>query len=150
MNRKKAETLYEESVNLIRKYQHSNGGFYASPPGERYPHIYSRGHSVIILASIEAGLIKEAKRSLKFILNAKKPSGEFSQRYDVDGIDTSYKGLQIDGNGLALFALGGKAQYIGYSYLPFKDNPKYTLYPNFFDNKPHCYPFQPVLPNYHI
>ncbi|MHC1567807.1 MAG: glycoside hydrolase family 15 protein [Candidatus Syntropharchaeia archaeon] len=106
MNERKAYKLYENSIKIIKENQHKNGGFYASPPGTRYPYIYTRDHSIVILGAVEAGLLKEAKKALKFILNSPKPSGEFSQRYDTDGIDTSYKDLQIDGNGLILFALG--------------------------------------------
>lgn len=106
MKEKKAKELYECSITIIKENQHKNGGFYASPPGTRYPYIYTRDHSIIILGAIEAGLLKEARRGLKFILEAQKPSGEFSQRYNTEGIDTSYKDLQIDGNGLVLFALG--------------------------------------------
>ena len=106
MNGGESEKLYQESIKLIKTYQHPNGGFYASPPENRYPYIYARDHSIILLAAIEAGLIEEAKKGLEFILSVQKPSGEFLQRYDVDGNDASYKDLQIDGNGLVLFALG--------------------------------------------
>jgi GH15 family glucan-1,4-alpha-glucosidase len=106
MDRDKAAKLYKQSITIIKENQHENGGFYASPPGTRYPYIYTRDHSIIVLGAISAGLLDEAKKGLKFILEAQKPSGEFSQRYDVDGNDTSYKDLQIDGNGLVLFALG--------------------------------------------
>ncbi|MHC1635476.1 MAG: glycoside hydrolase family 15 protein [Candidatus Methanospirareceae archaeon] len=106
MNWRKADKLYEHSLKILKENQHKKGGFYASPPGTRYPYIYTRDHSIITLGAIEAGLLKEARLALKFILEAQKPSGEFSQRYDTDGIDTSYKDLQIDGNGLVLFALG--------------------------------------------
>jgi GH15 family glucan-1,4-alpha-glucosidase len=106
MNQRRADELYKHSIAIIKENQHKNGGFYASPPGTRYPYIYTRDHSIIISGAVEAGLLKEARRALRFILGAEKPSGEFSQRYDTEGIDTSYKDLQIDGNGLVLFALG--------------------------------------------
>lgn len=105
MNQKEATKLYEYSLEVLRKNQHENGGFYASPPGTRYPFIYPRDHSVDILGAVAGGLMAEAKKGLEFVLNAQKPLGEFSQRYDVDGNDASYKELQIDGNGLVLFAL---------------------------------------------
>jgi len=105
LNIRLAEKLYEKSLEILKKNQHKNGGFYASPPGTRYPFVYSRDHSIAILGAISAGLLKNAEFGLDFILKAQKPSGEFSQRYDVDGNDTSYKALQIDGNGLVLFAL---------------------------------------------
>ncbi|MDF2956008.1 MAG: Glucoamylase [Candidatus Alkanophagales archaeon MCA70_species_2] len=106
MNEKKADKLYRHSITVIKENQHKNGGFYASPPGTRYPYIYTRDHSVITLGALDARMFKEARRALVFILDAQKPSGEFSQRYDTDGVDTSYKDLQIDGNGLVLFTLG--------------------------------------------
>ncbi|MBN1133377.1 MAG: glucoamylase [Methanosarcinaceae archaeon] len=106
MNQVKALKLYENSLKILKENQHENGGFYASPPGTRYPFIYPRDHAVDILGAVAGGLIGEAKKALDFILRAQKPSGEFSQRYDVDGNDASYKDLQIDGNGLVLFALG--------------------------------------------
>ncbi|RZN33711.1 MAG: glucoamylase [Methanophagales archaeon ANME-1-THS] len=106
MNQSKARRLYERSIALIKENQHPNGGFYASPPGTRYAYIYPRDHSVIVLGALSADLIQEARLGLQFILDAQKPNGEFSQRYDVDGVDRSYKELQIDSTGLVLFALG--------------------------------------------
>ena len=105
MDLKEAEKLYRNCVKTLLENQHPNGGFYASPPGTRYPFIYPRDHSICILGAISAGHLDRAKLGLEFMLAAQKPSGEFSQRYDVDGNDTSYKDLQIDGNGLILFAL---------------------------------------------
>lgn len=106
MNLSEARKLYERSVELLKENQHPKGGFYASPPGTRYPYIYPRDHSMIILGALSADLMKEARLGLKFILDAQKPNGEFSQRYDVDGLDRSYKELQMDCTGLVLFALG--------------------------------------------
>lgn len=105
MDLHEAEKLYDSCVRILIENQHPNGGFYASPPGTRYPFIYPRDHSICILGAISSGHLNEAKKGLEFILAAQKPSGEFSQRYDVDGNDTSYKDLQIDGNGLILYAL---------------------------------------------
>ncbi|MCK4937341.1 MAG: glycoside hydrolase family 15 protein [Methanosarcinales archaeon] len=105
MDIKEADKLYKNCMKILVENQHPNGGFYASPPGTRYPFIYPRDHSICILGTISAGLLGEAKKGLEFMLSSQKPSGEFSQRYDVDGNDTSYKDLQIDGNGLILYAL---------------------------------------------
>ncbi|AEH61209.1 glucoamylase and related glycosyl hydrolase [Methanosalsum zhilinae DSM 4017] len=118
MNLPKAHKLYEESVKILKQNQHPNGGFYASPPGTRYPFIYPRDHSVAILGAISAGMLKQAKLGLEFILNAQKPVGEFSQRYDIEGNDASYKELQIDGTGLVLYSLG---KYFKSSGGPFFD-----------------------------
>ncbi|NPE27866.1 glucoamylase [Methanococcoides sp. SA1] len=106
MNLIEAERLYENSVKILKNNQHEKGGFYASPPGTRYPFIYPRDHSVDILGCIAADMMEEAKKGLEFVLNSQKPLGEFSQRYDVDGNDASYKDLQIDGNGLVLYSMG--------------------------------------------
>lgn len=106
LNLIEAEKLYENSVKILKNNQHEKGGFYASPPGTRYPFIYPRDHSVAILGCIDAEMLEEARRGLEFVLNSQKPLGEFSQRYDIDGNDASYKDLQIDGNGLVLFAMG--------------------------------------------
>ena len=105
MDIEEADKLYKNCIKILVENQHPNGGFYASPPGTRYPFIYPRDHSICILGTIAAGLLSEARKGLEFMLAAQKPSGEFSQRYDVDGNDTSYKDLQIDGNGLTLYAL---------------------------------------------
>jgi len=106
MELKEAQKLYDSSVRIVKENQHKKGGFYASPPGTRYPYIYARDHSIDVLAAISAGMKKEAKKGLKFMLDFQKPNGEFAQRYDTDGNDRSYKEMQIDGNGLVLFALG--------------------------------------------
>ncbi len=105
MDIEEADKLYKNCMKILIENQHPNGGFYASPPGTRYPFIYPRDHSICILGTISAGLLAEAKKGLEFMLASQKPSGEFSQRYDVDGNDTSYKDLQIDGNGLTLYVL---------------------------------------------
>ncbi len=106
MNLIEAERLYENSVKILKSNQHEKGGFYASPPGTRYPFIYPRDHSIDILGCIAADMMDEAKKGLEFVLNSQKPLGEFSQRYDTDGNDASYKDLQIDGNGLVLYSMG--------------------------------------------
>ncbi|NOR48309.1 MAG: glucoamylase [Methanosarcinaceae archaeon] len=116
MNKIEALKLYENSIKILKNNQHENGGFYASPPGTRYPFIYPRDHSIDILGAIASGLMDEAKKGLEFMLKSQKPSGEFSQRYDVDGNDASYKDLQIDGNGLILFALGKYFEATGGSF----------------------------------
>ena len=106
MNIREAKKLYDKSVDILKTNQHKKGGFYASPPGTRYPFVYSRDHSICILGAVSAGLEKEAKKGLEFVLKHQKPTGEFTQRYDADGNDRSYKEMQIDGNGSVLYALG--------------------------------------------
>jgi len=114
MNLREAKKLYKFSIEVLKKNQHKNGGFYASPPGTRYPFIYARDHSIIALGALEAGLIEEAKRGLKFIMGTQKPTGEMPQRCDIEGTDASYKELQIDGNGLVLYALGKFCKHVDY------------------------------------
>jgi GH15 family glucan-1,4-alpha-glucosidase len=114
MNQREAEKLYYASIETVKNNQHANGGFYASPPGTRYPFIYARDHSIIVLGALCAGLKDEALRGLKFILSAQKPTGEFPQRCNIDGMDTSYKELQIDGNGLVLYSMGKYCQLHGH------------------------------------
>ncbi len=116
MNQIKAHKLYENSIRMLKENQHEKGGFYASPPGTRYPFIYPRDHSMDILGCIAGDLMPQARKGLEFILNSQKPLGEFSQRYDVDGNDASYKDLQIDGNGLVLYALGKYFEATGGSF----------------------------------
>ncbi len=116
MNHEKAYELYENSVKVLMKNQHENGGFYASPPGTRYPFIYPRDHSMAIIGAVDADLMDQARKGLDFVLSSQKPLGEFSQRYDVDGNDASYKDLQIDGNGLVLYALGKYFEGTGGSF----------------------------------
>ena len=116
MNQIEALKLYENSIKILKSNQHEKGGYYASPPGTRYPFIYPRDHSIDILGAIAGGLMDEAKKGLEFMLKSQKPSGEFSQRYDVDGNDASYKDLQIDGNGLILFSLGKYFEATGGSF----------------------------------
>jgi len=113
MNLKEARKLYDNSIEILKKNQHEGGGFYASPPGTRYPYVYARDHSIDIMGATSAGLLDVAKKGLEFMLKYQKPSGEFAQRYDVDGNDRSYKELQIDGNGLVLFALGDYCKKTG-------------------------------------
>lgn len=116
LNHIEAHKLYENSVKMLKDNQHPNGGFYASPPGTRYPFIYPRDHAIGILGSIDADMMDYAKKGLEFILKSQKPLGEFSQRYDTDGNDASYKDLQIDGNGLVLYALGKYFEATGGSF----------------------------------
>ncbi len=106
MNHEEANKLYDSSVKILKENQHKNGGFYASPPGTRYPYVYARDHSIDIMGASSAGLFDQARLGLEFMFKNQLKTGEFAQRYDVSGENKSYKELQIDGNGLVLFALG--------------------------------------------
>ncbi len=101
---RKAESLYRNSVKILKGVQLGNGGCLATPKGERYPYVYPRDHSFCILAFIDAGMVNEAKKALKFVFRAQLDSGAFPQRYDTHGKNASYKPVQIDGTGLILFA----------------------------------------------
>lgn len=127
MNHEKAYELYENCVKILMGNQHENGGFYASPPGTRYPFIYPRDHSMAIIGSVNAELMDQAKKGLDFVLSSQKPLGEFSQRYDVDGNDASYKDLQIDGNGLVLYALGKYFEGSGGSFFEAMADKEFVL-----------------------
>ena len=100
-----AASLYEKSIEILKEVQLENGGCLATPKDERYPYVYPRDHSLIILVFLSAGLYEEAKKGLTFILNTHTGKGAFPQRVDVNGNDASYKPIQIDGTGLVLFAL---------------------------------------------
>ena len=104
-----ATELYEKSIKILKKVQLDNGGCLATPKDQRYPYIYPRDHSLIILGFLSAGLYEKAKKGLSFILNTHTGKGAFPQRVDIQGNDASYKPIQIDGTGLVLFAL---SQYI--------------------------------------
>ena len=106
---KKAEKLYRESINILKKLQLKNGAILASFPKGRYPYIYPRDHSVCILALIEARLFNEAKKALNFVLQSQNKNGSFPQRLDKKGKDVSYKPIQLDNTGLILYAF---ARYI--------------------------------------
>ncbi len=105
MERGKAEKIYRKSIKTLRKVQLRSGGCLATPPGERYPYIYPRDNAICILGFVSAGLFREARKSLKFILKTQLTSGAFPQRVENDGIDASYKPIQIDGTALTIYAL---------------------------------------------
>ena len=105
INRKKAEAIYQKSLDVLTKIQLENGACLASPPGSRYPYVYPRDHAYIILAFIFARKFKKAKKALEFVFNAQLKNGAFPQRFDKNGNDASYKPIQIDGSGLILYAL---------------------------------------------
>lgn len=109
INKNKAEKIYKKSIEILKKVQLKNGGCLATPKGERYPYIYPRDHSICILGFISAGMHKEAKKALNFVLKSQLDNGAFPQRYDAKGNDASYKPIQIDGTGLITYAL---ARYI--------------------------------------
>ena len=105
MEHKKAEALYRNSVKILRKVQTKSGGCLATPKGERYPYVYPRDNAVCILGFVSAGMFREARKSLNFILKTQLPSGAFPQRVDTDGKDASYKPIQIDGTALNIYAM---------------------------------------------
>jgi len=102
---KMAKDIYEESKCILQQVQLDNGGCLATPEHERYPYIYPRDHSLIILGFLSGGLIDEAKKGLEFILSTHTSKGAFPQRVDMNGEDASYKPIQIDGTGLILYTL---------------------------------------------
>jgi GH15 family glucan-1,4-alpha-glucosidase len=105
MEHRKAGALYRNSIRILRKVQLRSGGCLATPRGERYPYVYPRDNAICVLGFVSAGLYKEAKRALNFILHTQLPSGAFPQRVDTQGRDASYKPIQIDGTALNIYAL---------------------------------------------
>ena len=90
------ERLYKKSVDVLKEAQLDNGGCLATPLGERYPYIYPRDHSIIILGFLSAGMDNEAKKALEFIfgcVSCNQGLGAFPQRIDKkgrDGKDVTY------------------------------------------------------------
>lgn len=105
----KAEKIYKKSIDILKEVQLENGGCLATSKDERYPYVYPRDHSLILLGLLSAGLHEEVKKGLEFILNTRIGNGAFPQRVDMDGSDASYKPIQIDGTGLVLYAF---AEYV--------------------------------------
>jgi GH15 family glucan-1,4-alpha-glucosidase len=110
IDKKKAEKLYKNSIEILKEVQMENGGCLATPKGERYPYVYPRDHSLIVLGLLSANLTEEAKKGLEFILNTHSGEGAFPQRVDMKGKDASYKPIQIDGTGLILYTLASYAE----------------------------------------
>lgn len=106
---KKAEAIYDSSINILKRLQLPNGAILASSPKGRYPYIYPRDHAICILALIDAGLRREAKNALEFVMNAQDKNGSFPQRINRQGNDASYKPIQLDNTGLILYAF---AKYV--------------------------------------
>ncbi len=100
---KKAQQIYKKSVDVLKEVQLDNGGCLATPEGERYPYVYPRDHSLILLGFQSAGLNERVKNGLQFVLETRSEDGAFPQRLDMKGKDASYKPIQIDGTGLILF-----------------------------------------------
>ena len=115
LNYEKAEQLYKNSLEILKKFQLKNGAILASSPDGRYPYIYPRDHSICILALIDADEFVKAKKALTFILNAQNSDGSFPQRVTRNGRDASYKPIQLDNTALIIYAF---ARYIKKS----KDN----------------------------
>ena len=105
IDNKKASKIYDNSIEILKDVQLKNGGCLATPKGKRYPYVYPRDHSLILLGFLSAGLYENVKKGLEFILETQTKSGAFPQRVDAEGYDASYKPIQIDGTGLVICAL---------------------------------------------
>ncbi len=103
INKKKAQAVYEKSIEVLKQVQLKNGGCLATPKGERYPYVYPRDHAIIVCGLISAGKIRAAKKGIDFAFGCLLDSGAFPQRIDEKGKDASYKPIQIDGTGLMLY-----------------------------------------------
>lgn len=133
INEKKALEIYRKSIDILKESQLKNGGCLATPKGERYPYVYPRDHSLIIMGFLSAGLYDNAKKGLEFILATQTNLGAFPQRVDVEGNDASYKPIQIDGTGLVLYALyeylnkTGDKEFVKRKYNNIKNAVKYII-----------------------
>jgi len=106
---KQGESLYKNSLNILKTLQLGNGAILASPPKSRYPYVYPRDHSICILSFIDANEFLRARKGLEFVLKSQNKDGSFAQRLDKKGRDASYKPIQLDNTGLILYAF---AKYI--------------------------------------
>ncbi len=104
INAKKAEEIYQKSIEVLKSVQLDNGGCLATPKGKRYPFVYPRDNAICILGFIDAGMLEEAKRGLEFIMKTQRREGAFPQRVDTKGKDASYKPIQIDSTALTIYA----------------------------------------------
>ncbi len=109
INKKRAESVYDKSIDVLKEVQLRNGGCMATPKGERYPYVYPRDHAVILLGFLSAGMPKRVRKGLEFVFKGQLKSGAFPQRLDIKGNDASYKPIQIDGTALIIYAL---ARYV--------------------------------------
>lgn len=114
------DKLYKKSLEIIKSVQLNNGGCLASPPGKRYPYIYPRDHSIILLGFLSAGEYRRVKKGIKFIFSTQLKDGAFPQRVDKNGRDASYKPIQIDNVGLTIYCLS-KYSEISKDYELFKE-----------------------------
>lgn len=139
IDNKKASKVYDRSIEVLKEVQLKNGGCLATPKGKRYPYVYPRDHSLIILGFLSAGLYENAKKGLEFILATQTESGNFPQRVDMEGCDASYKPVQIDGTGLVLYALheylstAGDKDFVKEKFEYIKNAVKYII-KNSYDN----------------
>lgn len=93
--------------------------FYASNPKTRYPWIYTRDFSAIIVGLSELGDFQTAKKCCEFLLNIQDVDGQWQQKYDAKGKVQNKEGIkpvvQEDNTPLAIWAI---LSYVKYS----KDN----------------------------
>lgn len=109
------QQLYEKSVQVVRESQYAGGGTGPSFKGSRYAgNVYPRDHAYATMALTSAGLEKDAKQALIFMLTAdRSEKGEMFQRYNQEQQNSSNKPPQIDGNALTLVALGDYVRKTG-------------------------------------
>ncbi len=58
----KAQKIYKKSIEVLKEVQLQNGGCLATPKGKRYPYVYPRDHSLIILGFYQRVFIKKQKK----------------------------------------------------------------------------------------
>jgi len=109
-NRKKAEELYQTSLDLILKAQLDSGGIPLSPGLERLHYVYPRAHLLTTLGLISAHKFDEAKKALLFAFKGQnRHTGALPQRWDYNANDSSYRKVECDCTALFLYAF---AEYV--------------------------------------
>jgi GH15 family glucan-1,4-alpha-glucosidase len=103
--KKELKKIYKTSLKIIDSMTLKNGAIMASPPGTRYPYVYPRDTALILRMLLEQGRTRDVKRTLTFLMKAQKETGEWAQRYNVDGSPASYRPPQVDCNGLVLYVM---------------------------------------------
>ncbi len=95
--------IYKKSLKVIDSVYLRNGGILASPPTARYHYVYSRDIALILRVMNKIKDYKRVKKSLNFLINVQRETGEWAQRYDREGNIASYRPPQVDCNGLVLY-----------------------------------------------
>jgi len=106
----RAKELLQSSIDVLLDAQLESGAIIPVASQKSYIHVYPRDHGFAILALLHAGKDEEAKKALEFaLLHQDKKNGNFPQRWDEAGNNTSHKNPQPDATALVLYAF---AKYV--------------------------------------